>query len=106
MRDFVHVGDVARANLAAIRSAVEREPGELAAYNISSGQPVSILDVAGLVARGAGSELEPVVTGRHRSGDVRHVVASPAKAVRELGFRASVMPDVGLTAFANAPLRD
>ena len=106
MRDFVHVDDVARANLAALTSVVERKPGELAAYNISSGTPVSVLDVAQLVGRGSGLGIAPVVTGEFRPGDVRHVVASPARATAELGFTAAIAPDVGLAAFATSPLRD
>jgi dTDP-L-rhamnose 4-epimerase len=106
VRDFVHVDDVARANLAALMSVSQREPGAFAAYNISSGTPVSILDVARLVARGSGVGIDPVVTGQFRRGDVRHVVASPARAAAELGFAAAITPDVGLPAFATAPLRD
>jgi len=63
MRDFVHVDDVARANLAAMRAVVDAEPGSYAAYNVASGHPVGILDVARLVARGTGSDLDPQVTG-------------------------------------------
>jgi len=106
MRDFVHVDDVARANIAALDSVVDRVPGALAAYNVSSGTPVNILDVARLVGRGTGAAVEPVVTGQYRPGDVRHVVASPARAATDLGFAAAITPDVGLPAFATAPLRD
>jgi dTDP-L-rhamnose 4-epimerase len=106
MRDFVHVEDVARANLAAIRSVVSRESSEFLAYNVASGTPVGILDVARLVGEGSAQRVEPVVTGQFRPGDVRHVVASPARAAAELGFAASVPPEVGLPAFATAPLRE
>jgi dTDP-L-rhamnose 4-epimerase len=104
MRDFVHVADVARANMLALRALESRGTGSMAAYNVCSGSPASILDVARLLGRGAG--LEPVVTGQYRHGDVRHVVASPALATAELGFTASVPPEVGLAEFATAPLRD
>ncbi|HEX5087602.1 MAG TPA: NAD-dependent epimerase/dehydratase family protein [Nocardioides sp.] len=104
-RDFVHVDDVARANLAALRAVVEEPAGRFAAYNVASGRPVTILEVAGLVARGAGAGVDPEVTGEFRPGDVRHVVASAELAARELGFRAEVLPEEGLPAFAHAPLR-
>jgi dTDP-L-rhamnose 4-epimerase len=104
-RDFVHVDDVARANLAALEAVRAREPGALAAYNIASGVPVTILEVARLVARGAGADPEPAITGDFRLGDVRHVVASPARAAADLGFRASIGPAQGLPDFATAPLR-
>jgi dTDP-L-rhamnose 4-epimerase len=106
MRDFVHVDDVARANVAAMRAVVVADPGSYAAYNVASGHPVGILDVARLVARGTGHAIEPEVTGGYRLGDVRHIVASPARAAAELGFTAEVLPEDGLPDFATAPLRD
>ena len=105
MRDFVHVEDVARANVAALRSVVDGGTGRCSAYNVCSGRPIRILDVARLVAEGTGLDLAPAVTGRYRLGDVRHVVASPERAGAELGFSAEVSPEDGLRAFATAPLR-
>ena len=106
MRDFVHVDDVARANLLAIRAVAEAPAESCAAYNIASGRPIAIRDVAELVGRGAATPIDPEVTGRYRLGDVRHIVASPEQARRVLGFTADVAPDDGLPAFATAPLRD
>jgi len=105
MRDFVHVDDVARANVLALESVVDETVPHFAAYNVCSGRPVSILDVATRVAEGAGRDVAPRVTGGFRPGDVRHVVASSDLATRELGFTATVHPDDGLRAFATAPLR-
>lgn len=106
VRDFVHVDDVARANVAALEAVVAAPAESWAAYNVASGHPVAIREVAEMVASGLdGDDLAPVVTGEFRHGDVRHVVASPARAERELGFRAQVLPEDGLRAFATAPLR-
>ena len=105
MRDFVHVSDVAAANVAALRAAVQMPPGRWDAFNVCSGNPVSIHQVADLVAEGAGGGLAPLVTGEYRSGDVRHVVASPERARAGLGFNAAVLPEEGLRAFASVPLR-
>ena len=105
MRDFVHVDDVARANVLALESVASEAGPHYAAYNVCSGQPVTILDVATRVAEGTGRNIAPQVTGGFRPGDVRHVVASPALATSELGFTAAVGPDEGLRAFATAPLR-
>lgn len=102
-RDFVHVSDVARANVAAIESVMAGAPRPYAAYNVCSGQPITISEVAALLAGPDG--LEPEVTGEFRVGDVRHIVASPELAERELGFRAAVLPGEGIPAFATAPLR-
>ncbi|MHA3024210.1 NAD-dependent epimerase/dehydratase family protein [Mycobacterium sp. BMJ-28] len=100
MRDFVHVDDVAASNVAAVTSDL----GGFHAFNVCSGRPVSILDVATWLctARGGGA---PQITGRYRSGDVRHIVADPGRAATGLGFRAAVAPSDGLAAFAFAPLR-
>lgn len=100
MRDFVHVDDVAAANVAAVAAGSDG----FDAFNVCSGRPISIFEVAaGLCdARGAAS---PVVTGQYRHGDVRHIVADPARAAAVLGFRAAVDPRDGLREFAYAPLR-
>ena len=100
MRDFVHVDDVAAANVAALHS----QSDGFVAVNVCSGQPISILEVASLLSAARGGAA-PVVTGRYRSGDVRHIVADPARAAEVLGFRATVPPDQGLPEFAFAPLR-
>ncbi|MGV0788223.1 NAD-dependent epimerase/dehydratase family protein [Mycolicibacterium sp. XJ2] len=100
MRDFVHVDDVAAANVA----AVESERKGFDAFNVCSGRPISILEVAAALCETRG-DAPPVVTGQYRSGDVRHIVADPARAAEALGFSAAVDPLDGLREFAFAPLR-
>jgi dTDP-L-rhamnose 4-epimerase len=107
MRDFVHVDDVAAANLAAA-SAVSSASDGFIAVNVCSGRPISIREVAAALcdARGdCGGSVAPVITGRYRSGDVRHIVADPGRAATVLGFRAAIDPRDGLREFAFAPLR-
>jgi dTDP-L-rhamnose 4-epimerase len=104
MRDFVHVTDVARCNVASLDAIVGRERESFTAYNVASGTPIPIRRVAEVLAAAAGGP-DPVVTGDYRPGDVRHVVASPELAAQELGFRAEITPDQGITEFADAPLR-
>ena len=103
MRDFVHVDDVAAANVAATSSAAEREG--FTAVNVCSGRPISILEVAAALCDTRDGALSPVITGQYRSGDVRHIVADPARAADVLGFNAAVDPRDGLRQFAFAPLR-
>jgi dTDP-L-rhamnose 4-epimerase len=105
MRDFVHVDDVARANVLAVERVAVSTIDTFAAYNVCSGRPVSIADVALLLTRAGDRSITPVTTGRFRAGDVRHIVASPARATSELGFVAAVAPETGLARFASAPLR-
>jgi dTDP-L-rhamnose 4-epimerase len=100
MRDFVHVDDVAAANAAAVESGLEG----FHAFNVCSGRPISIMEVATELCETRGDAL-PVVTGQYRSGDVRHIVADPARAAEVLGFHAAVDPRDGLREFAYAPLR-
>ena len=100
-RDFVHVDDVARANVLALS-----KPGVPAgAYNIASGEPRTVADMAHALAAASGTGLEPVVSGRWRIGDVRHTVASAERAARVLGFRAEIGFTEGMAEFAGAPLR-
>lgn len=83
IRDFVHVGDVAVANLLALRAGV---PGP---FNVASGEPRRLLDMADALADAFGpSAPRPEVVGGWRAGDVRHVFASPDRARTELGFAA------------------
>ena len=98
LRDFVHVRDVARANLLALGSDVR------GAFNIASGTPRTVLDMADALARAVGGPA-PVVTGEWRAGDVRHVFASVDAAASELGFRAAADFEAGMAEFAAAPLR-
>jgi dTDP-L-rhamnose 4-epimerase len=101
LRDFVHVRDVSRANVLALGASAEGP------FNIASGEPRTIGDMATVLSCAAArDERLPVVTGRYRLGDVRHVVASPDRACRVLGFDAAVPFDDGLAEFATAPLRD
>jgi dTDP-L-rhamnose 4-epimerase len=109
LRDFVHVRDVARANLLALK-AVDRtvagaDPGGLRCYNVASGEPHTVGEMAGALAAAFGG-IEPVITGEYRLGDVRHIVASPASAAADLGFRAQIRFADGIAEFARAPLRE
>ncbi|MEV7005254.1 NAD-dependent epimerase/dehydratase family protein [Streptosporangium sp. NPDC051022] len=100
-RDFVHVRDVAAANLAAARAPFVT--GALAAYNVASGAPRTIGELAAVLAAERGGPA-PVVTGEYRLGDVRHIVACPDRAHTELGFHAAVDFETGVREFATAPL--
>jgi dTDP-L-rhamnose 4-epimerase len=100
MRDFVHVDDVAAANVAAMTV----QDG-FSAVNVCSGRPISILQVATALSDARDGSIAPQITGQYRSGDVRHIVADPARAAEVLGFRAAVDPREGLREFAFAPLR-
>ena len=100
-RDFVHVCDVARANVLALTTDVPS-----GAYNIASGTPHTVLDMATALTDAFGDGApRPVVRGGWRPGDVRHIVASPRRAEEALGFTARIGFEEGMAEFARAPQR-
>jgi dTDP-L-rhamnose 4-epimerase len=102
-RDFIHVADVARANLAALSATGGAESG-LRAYNIGSDQPHTVGEMAAALAEAFGGPA-PVVSGQFRIADVRHITASSARARKDLGFTAGINFQDGMAEFATAPLR-
>jgi dTDP-L-rhamnose 4-epimerase len=98
-RDFVHVRDVARANALALGSA---PPG---VYNVASGTPRTVLELAQALARAIPGAPAPIVSGAWRAGDVRHVFAAPQRAAAELGFTAAEDFGAGMDEFSTASLR-
>ncbi len=102
LRDFVHVRDVARANVLALT----REPPATGAFNVASGHPRTVGEVAQALCSAAGpAGPAPIVTGQYRLGDVRHVFASARLAAEKLGFVAREDFSAGMAEFARAPLR-
>lgn len=90
-RDFVSVRDVARAcQLALTTSAV----GEI--FNIGSGVPRTVLEVADSVIEAVSARVEPLVTGKYRCGDIRHCFADISKARELLGYTPQVKFEDGL----------
>ena len=98
LRDFVHVRDVARANVLAL-TAPALVTG---AINVCSGTPRSVGELASALHAIAFPEApEPVVTGEFRLGDVRHIFADPSRAARQLGFRAGADFGAGMVELAH-----
>lgn len=106
-RDFVHVRDIAEANVVALEalgSPGRVAPGSFRAYNTGSGRPHTVGEMAQALADACGGP-DPVVTGEFRLGDVRHITASSARAAAELGWRAHTGFRDGVTEFAAAGMR-
>jgi dTDP-L-rhamnose 4-epimerase len=100
-RDFVHVRDVAAANVAALEWTADAPAGGARAFNVGSGTPRTVGQLAAGLAEAVGGPT-PVVTGQFRLGDVRHVTASSERLRGELGWRARVEFADGLKEFAAA----
>ncbi len=83
-RDFVHVSDVAEAFVLAL----ERPEANGQVFNIGSGDVFSVNEVAAAAARAIGRpDLQPEITGKARTGDIRHCIPDIGKARDELSYR-------------------
>jgi UDP-glucose 4-epimerase len=83
VRDYIHVGDLANAHLAALTHLTGG--GESGAWNLGTGSGYSVRQVIDAVERVTGRRV-PVVKGARREGDPPILVASPAKAHRVFGW--------------------
>ena len=91
-RDFVHVTDIARANLLAL----ETDRGDYEIFNVGTGRPVSIAHVARTLAATLAPEVQPEIVGKFREGDIRHCYADIAKIQGLLGFAPQVKFEDGM----------
>ncbi|WP_409235932.1 NAD-dependent epimerase/dehydratase family protein [Streptomyces sp. PA5.6] len=101
-RDFVHVRDVAAANVAALEASWFG--GALRVYNTGSGEPHTVGEMARALSDAYGGP-SPVVTGEFRLGDVRHITADSSRLHTDLGCKPEVGFQEGMTEFAGAELR-
>ncbi|HEY4332311.1 MAG TPA: SDR family NAD(P)-dependent oxidoreductase [Ilumatobacteraceae bacterium] len=106
LRDFVHVDDVARVNVAALTGEAPMH----GPINVGSGAPHTVGEMADALASAFGAapgdDVWPRTTGGYRLGDVRHIVASTARARDVYGLHAAIGFDAGMRSFAFAPLRE
>ncbi|VVB88994.1 ADP-L-glycero-D-manno-heptose-6-epimerase [uncultured archaeon] len=84
-RDFVSVHDIVRANLL----VMEKSKADYEMFNVGTGKPVSILDIASTLSKLYGKNLKPEIVEKYRSGDIRHCYADISK-IKKLGFKPEV----------------
>jgi UDP-glucose 4-epimerase len=82
-RDYVYVDDVVRANVAALTKG----SGEI--YVIGAGRTTSVNAIYQTLVKATGFEA-PITRAPRRDGDAREVYFNPAKAARELDWKAEV----------------
>ncbi|GGY84220.1 NAD-dependent epimerase/dehydratase family protein [Streptomyces omiyaensis] len=104
LRDFVHVRDVAAADVLALEAVADLPAGVLTPYNVGSGEPHTVGEMATALARAHGGP-GPVVTGEFRLGDVRHVTADSTRLRHDLGWLPEVGFAEGMEEFARAAQR-
>jgi dTDP-L-rhamnose 4-epimerase len=90
-RDFIHVRDIVQAN----RLVMTEPQADHEVFNVGTGSPTSVAQIARLLAARYGVPVEPDITRKFRAGDIRHCVADASK-LRALGFRPSVGLEEGL----------
>jgi len=83
IRDYIHVEDLASAHVLALE---KQTPGRMGKYNLGTGQGCSIREMIALVESITGRKV-PFTEGARREGDPPELVASPALAMKELGWR-------------------
>ncbi|WP_159995057.1 NAD(P)-dependent oxidoreductase [Roseomonas sp. 18066] len=97
-RDFIHVRDIAAATVA----ACERHGEGVAAFNVGSGTPRTVGEMAAALSRALEGPA-PLVTGEYRLGDVRHITASSERLRQRLGWQPEVGFEAGMAELAQAP---
>ena len=75
LRDYVYVGDVARANVLVL----ENPRADYQAFNVGGGAATSVLEYGALTAQVLGVDLAVAVPGEYRFGDTRHIVSNISK---------------------------
>ena len=94
--DFVHVEDIARANLLAMRSGQTD-----AVYNVANGTETSLLELWQVMQRVTGAhDLSPEFHPVRKVNPVPRRLADPSAAQRDLGFKAEIGLEEGLRRFA------
>ncbi len=96
-RDFVNVKDIVRANLLAL----DTDKADYHSLNIGTGRATTVKQIAGLLAKGFGKDIDPEIVGKYREGDIRHCVADISKARKLLGYEPSVTLEDGLAELLN-----
>jgi len=96
-RDFVSVHDIARA----CRLAMEVPEAAGGVFNVGSGRPQSVVQIARAIAEVLGKDtIWPEISGKYRVGDIRHCFADIKLARRVLGYQPQVAFDDGLVELA------
>lgn len=91
-RDFIHIKDVTSANIAAL----EKSSADYQVFNVGTGKPVSILEVAKVLNKLFNSDMKPIISYKVRKLDVRHCYADISKIKRLLDWSPKVSFSQGL----------
>lgn len=96
-RDFVYIDDVVDATILGIEK--EEANGEI--FNVGTGVPTDVIEVANGLIENYGQEVPLTISGNYRLGDIRHNYADLTKISSKLGFEPKVNFKQGLKMFTN-----
>lgn len=91
-RDFVHVTDIVQATMLALTM----DEANFDVFNVGTGRPISVRQVANLLAKRMGRDIAPQIESKFREGDIRHCYGDIGKISRRLGYRPKVELEVGI----------
>jgi len=90
-RDFISIQDIVQANLL----VMEKNRANYEIFNVGTGKPTPIKEVAKTMIRVHGSDVKPVVENKYREGDIRHCYADISK-IKKLGFEPTSVFEEGM----------
>ncbi|WP_367757306.1 NAD-dependent epimerase/dehydratase family protein [Flavobacterium sp. WC2430] len=96
-RDFVFIDDVVAATILGI----EKEEANGHVFNVGTGVPIDVLEVANSLIKAYAITVSVTVTGRFRIGDIRHNYADLTKIKERLGFEPKVYFNEGIKKFSS-----
>jgi len=97
MRDFVSIHDIVQANML----AMEKNEANYEVFNVGSGQPITIKQIAETIAKLYDKDIKPSITHQSRKGDIRHCFADISKIKKKLGYKPTVSFEDGMKELIN-----
>jgi dTDP-L-rhamnose 4-epimerase len=91
-RDLIHVKDICQA----LTLSMEKKEATNEIFNVGTGHPVTINQVAKILQQSIGSTVNPQITYKYRAGDVRHIYADISKISSKLGFKPKISFEQGI----------
>jgi dTDP-L-rhamnose 4-epimerase len=91
LRDLTHVSDIVQANLL----AMEREGMDYGTFNVGTGRPLTVLDVAQSLICTLDPEQTPDIVHKFRAGDIRHCFADIGR-IQAMGYQPTVQFENGV----------
>ncbi|TFF89236.1 MAG: NAD-dependent epimerase/dehydratase family protein [Promethearchaeota archaeon] len=96
-RDFVNVKDICQALIL----SMEKQSAEGEIFNVGSGNPITIKEVAETITQKINPSLKPIYNQQYRTGDIRHCLADISKIKKKLGYNPTIYFEKGIDDLLN-----